>query len=136
MCVNVYKRKEQIYLLEDKNCNETIIFFSCMTLSGTVNFDIDLYQKTSNCNNTDKFSLLALPFAANSGVHWVKIMRSLFPRTEKCKLTGAQILLTWQDNFLDLITEMGCDANGLLTCSTDLHPRAAEMEGVGEGGRV
>ena len=26
---------------------------------------------------------------------------------------------------------MGCDANGSLTCRADLHPQAAEMEGVG-----
>lgn len=42
-------------------------------------------------HNTDKFSLLP-PLLPNSGVLWMEIMRSLFPRTEDCTLLENKIL--------------------------------------------
>lgn len=44
--------------------------------------------------------------------------------------------MTWQENFLAFIAEMGCDANVSLYCCTDLQPRAAKMEGVGGEGEL
>lgn len=106
-----------------------------------VTFDIDFYQQTSKCSNSDKFSFLssptplpASPSLPNSGMHWMKIMRSLFPRTQERKLTEAQIVF---DLARELFSLYHCDADGSLIHGNDLQPRAVKMEeDGGEGGLV
>lgn len=82
--------------------------WSCVTLSGPLNLSILL---------------------TNTGLHWMKIMRSL-SQNRGVSWLEHRYFLTWQENFLVFITEMRCDANWF-------HPQAAEMSvgGVGWGWR-